>query len=74
MLASFLSSRTARDHLSTVPLRTLHQAYLAALPAADRAAWQRGRFVAELGAAGYEIAIVDRVYQVVGLAMDEAVA
>jgi hypothetical protein len=69
MLASFLSSHTSRDHLSTIPLAKLHREFLASLPAADRPAWGRSRFAAELGAAGCAVAVVNRVNVVVGLAL-----
>lgn len=74
MLRQFLAAHTARCHLDSIPLAKLHRDFLTAIPAADHAAWQRGRFVAELGAAGFEVAIIDRVYHVVGLSLVGVIA
>ncbi len=69
MLTKFIDAHCARCHLDFVPLKSLHLRFLDQLPAADHAAWGRGRFIAELGASGIEVALVDRVYHVVGLSL-----
>jgi hypothetical protein len=74
MLSDFLAARCARDHLSIIPIKQLHRQFLMAIPAADHAAWQRGRFTAELGAEGIEVALIDRRYYAVGLSLVDSPA
>lgn len=67
-LRAYITRRYQQHPAATVPLKDFAVGFIDSLPAKERAAWTRGRLVAELVRAGYVVGTLERVQHVARLA------
>jgi hypothetical protein len=66
---SFLATHCVTSPDQSIPLKLFSRRVLQFVPATDRPVWGRGRVIAELSRRGFEIALVDRRFAVIGLSL-----